>query len=245
MLLNEPSRPQGTQIGEYLRSLVESNPCILALSVVRYCHPPSIDLRAPLSAMDVARLDRALALRKRDGMPFWDAVMLSCFNQPSTPEGLLRAALFHQSTRANQTFVPRATILASGVNGALASVDGIVAAGSAILISGETDRHLPLLDFHCKETCDHDRLVRSVCRVLFGCTTVVCRSGESYHAYGLMTVTSDELRRFLTTALLFAPIVDRAYVAHQLMEGYCALRIGAAPNKPLQPEVKFIVRQEI
>src|ERR1035441_4640623 len=65
MQLNEPRRPEGTPIGEYLQALVECNPCILALSLVTYYQPPSIELRAALSATDIARLDRALNLRQR------------------------------------------------------------------------------------------------------------------------------------------------------------------------------------
>jgi hypothetical protein len=37
----------------------------------------------------------------------------------------------------------------------------------------------------------------------------------------------ESLVRFLGKVLLFAPIVDRAWVAHQLIEGACALRISS------------------
>jgi hypothetical protein len=177
-------------------------------------------------------------------MPFWDAVMLSCFNQPKTAEGLLRAALFHQSLKGNWKFVPRSDVLRSGIEEVPPAMGSVLAVGSGVMINNEGDVHLPLLDFHCRETRDNDRLVASVCRLLFGGTSVVCRSGESYHAYGLATVTREELGRFLCAALLFAPIVDRAYVAHQLIEGQCALRISTAPTKPMRPEVKFIVRPQ-
>jgi hypothetical protein len=243
MHLKEPLKPVGTPVGEYLKALVECNPRILDVSILTYRQPPPVEERSAISSADVERLVLALALRGREGMPFWDAVMLSCFNNRNdTPEGLLQAALFHQPMKSCRDLISRSTIVAGGFEQIALSEGGILAVGSEVSISDLGRLHLPLLDFHCRESPENDRLVESVCRLLFDCTVAICRSGKSYHAYGLMAVTLDELRQFLYRALLFAPVVDRAYVAHQLIEGQCALRISPAPTKPFRPQVKFLVR---
>ena len=232
----------GVTIGDYLHALVECNACITAVSLVTYTEPPTIELRAGLSGKDFARRDHALALRQRDGLPFWDAAMLSCFDHPETPDGLLSAALFHQFMESNRKVVLRSDFLAGNAPVAVSDRSSALAFGSAIEINNQGGFHLPLLDFHCRESTENDRLVHSTCNLLFPCTTVVCRSGESYHAYGLRAIPSEQLVRFLARALLFAPIVDRAYVAHQLIERQCMLRISASASKPCCPQVKFIAR---
>jgi hypothetical protein len=45
---------------------------------------------------------------------------------------------------------------------------------------------------------------------------------------------------FLGRALLFAPIVDRAYLAHQLLERRCALRISAVGDEKPVPRVVHV-----
>lgn len=98
---------------------------------------------------------------------------------------------------------------------------------------------LPLLDFHCPETSENDTLVQQVCKELFQNAALVFSSGESYHALGLHSMDDPTFQKFLARSLLFAPIVDARYVAHQLIEGACALRLSASPVKPNQPKLKF------
>jgi hypothetical protein len=58
---------------------------------------------------------------------------------------------------------------------------------------------------------------------------------KSYHFYGTKLLEEKELVEFLGRALLFAPIVDRAWISHQLIELCCALRISSRQpdGKPL------------
>lgn len=241
MRLVPPSSPPGTSVSEYLRALVKSNPSILALSFATYTQPPPAEARCEFSDIDFRHLDVALARREREGMPFWDAVMLTCFQRNEIANGLLRAALFHHPMQGNWFTLPRATIIDRGVSDLQSANDTVIAIGSSITVDGCADSHLPLLDFHCKETTENDRLVEAACRLLLESPTAICRSGESYHAYGLSVVTREELCQILYRAILLAPIVDRVYVAHQLIEGRCALRINTTLSKPTLPELKFVV----
>jgi hypothetical protein len=46
-----------------------------------------------------------------------------------------------------------------------------------------------------------------------------------------------ELIDFLARALMYSPIIDRAYIAHQLLEKRCSLRISGKENKSSLPKV--------
>lgn len=54
-------------------------------------------------------------------------------------------------------------------------------------------------------------------------------------------LTQPEFEKFLGTALLLAPIVDRAYIAHQLIEGRCALRLTPGGGKSQVPTVVAVL----
>jgi hypothetical protein len=236
MRLQHPKVSAGIPAYEYLRALTDQNSLIQSLSIIQYQHPAPLQERVHLSACDQERLEHAMALRSSTGMPFWDAVMLSCFGG-STSEAVLRSALFHQAVRKTRILVAREQILICAL-AEIASTN-LVAIGSDVSLDQGQGGHLPLLDFHCPESSANDGVVLSVCRILFGCEVAIFRSGKSYHAYGLTILTQTELDQLLYRALLFAPIIDRAYVAHQLIEGGCALRLNCTVDKPIEPEFKF------
>ena len=51
-------------------------------------------------------------------------------------------------------------------------------------------------------------------------------SGSSYHFIGSEPMPVDEYHAFLYKSLLFAPITDGRWIAHQLINGNSNLRIG-------------------
>ena len=66
-------------------------------------------------------------------------------------------------------------------------------------------------------------------------------SGKSYHFYGANLLTDEDLRIFLGRALLFAPITDKTWIAHQLIEGSCALRISSRKDYGGPPKIIAII----
>ena len=97
--------------------------------------------------------------------------------------------------------------------------------------------HLPLIDFHCPASAENARLALAVGRRIIDGSFLLLLSGKSYHAVGLKPILSDELVCFLSKALLFSPIVDRGYIAHQLIERRCALRISKGGHANVIPTV--------
>lgn len=61
---------------------------------------------------------------------------------------------------------------------------------------------------------------------------------RSYHFYGAELQTVSEQTAFLARALFYSPIVDRAWIAHQLIDKRSNLRIAPLlPNR----KMRFIV----
>ena len=231
----------GMPTAEILTLLVSENQSISAIFAFAYRHPTLLQQRLALTTDENAILAKATALRGSSRLPFWEAVMLSCFGEPRDFTRLLQEATFHQSHVDSLLRISRDQVLL----GRLTELMNTQPAGyhlsfsSKIELGGEETKQLPLLDFHCPESVENDRLVSEVCKQLYRDTTLVFSSGESYHALGLDPLDEHGFRDFLTRSLLFAPIVDARYVAHQLLEGACALRLSNSANKPNRPRLKF------
>ncbi len=228
---------------EILKLLVSDNQGISAIFAFPYQHPTLLQQRLTLTTDENAIVAKATALRGSSRLPFWDSLMLSCFDEMRDFTRLLHEANFHQSNYNSLIRISREEVIA----GRLANFTDEqptgyhVAFSSRIELGGQEMLQLPLLDFHCPESSENDGLVSEVCKQLYRDTTLVFSSGESYHALGLHLLDEYGLRDFLTRSLLFAPIVDARYVAHQLLEGACALRLSNSPTKPNRPRLKFVL----
>ena len=245
MNLEFTSEKIGMPTAEVLTQIVSENRDVSAIFAFTYKHPPLLQQRLALTPDEQAIIANAKALRETSRLPFWEALMLSCFGEHRDYIRLLGEASFHQSPRDSLMRISRDEVLA----GSLAELSIAQPPGHHLSFSSriETDalgvRNLPLLDFHCPESTENDRLVSAVCRQLFRRRTLVLSSGESYHALGLDTLGKNAFRDFLTRSLLFAPIVDARYVAHQLLEGACALRLSQSKEKPNRPRLRFVVEE--
>lgn len=235
---------KGMPTSKILSQMVFENKSITAIFVFAYRHPRQLQQRITLTIDEHAIIEKATALRGASGLPFWDALMLSCFGEKRDFKRLLKEATFHQSHADSLLRLTREEILADRLDELMAeqSSDSNISFSSRIEWIGQEEKHLPLLDFHCPDGAENDGLVSAVSNELFYGTKLIFSSGESYHALGLDVLNERGLRDFLTRSLLFAPIVDARYVTHQLIEGACALRLSNSLNKPNRPRLKFILR---
>jgi hypothetical protein len=241
--LNLTNEKVGMPTAEVLTLLISQNEHISAIFAFTYRHPPILQERLVLNSDEDAIIAKARLLREATRLPFWEALMLTCFGERRDCTRLLEEASFHQSPGDSLIRISRDEALA----GQLAELSMAQPSGhhlsfsSRIEMDGLDVANLPLLDFHCPESTENDELVSRVCKQLFRHRVLVFSSGESYHALGLYTLRETEFRDFLTRSLLFAPIVDARYVAHQLLEGACALRLSNSHEKPDRPRLKFTV----
>lgn len=176
-------------------------------------------------------LDKALEL-KEIGLPFWDGIMLSTFNNPNYSEELLAKALRHNS-HLRLTYVSKEK-LASWIEAQAQDIDHY-AFCSKVVMTNEEEWHLPLLDFHIPVSETNVRIVESVCRILGLLKGWILNSGESYHFIGGTPISYHDLEQMLYRALMYTPIIDKAWISHQLREHSCSLRIGK--KNGLYPEV--------
>jgi hypothetical protein len=243
MLLSVPELPVGTLTSNALEGLIETNPVIASIFVFAYQHPTLLQERLAFTLEEKTIFERALSVREKTAMPFWDALMLSCFDEPRDFRRLLTEATFHQTHRASMSRIARADVLSGRLTElALSTLPrGVWSFSSLVEMSDGRLAHIPLLDFHCPESVRNDWLVTTVCQHLFRSAAFVFATGKSYHAIGLELLEEAALRNFLIRSLFFSPIVDRAYVAHQLLEGACALRLNSLVTKPNVPTLKFLV----
>ena len=82
-----------------------------------------------------------------------------------------------------------------------------------------------MLDFHIPVSECNLRIVKDVLFELNVVSGYLLNSGESYHFIGDYSINEESLLDFLANALFFAPIIDRAWIGHQILERSCSLRI--------------------
>src|SRR5262245_5514366 len=89
-------RPNPADAFGLLLAIAASNPDVAALEFATIDFAPALERRGPLSSVDASAVARALELREKLQLPFWDGVMLAASSQDSKPVGALMAAAYHQ-----------------------------------------------------------------------------------------------------------------------------------------------------
>jgi hypothetical protein len=205
---------------------------------------PPLQARRDLKPAERVVFERALKCRQNTGLSFWDAVLLELSAVPDAI-GLLDEVMMHVSFRGSELSLQWGSAIAGGLERVCAEFS---TAGEASLIflsemrcRDGSRRHVPMVDFHAACSAPNQRVVTAVAERLFPEGAVLLESGVLYHAYGSRLLSETEFPSFLVRALLFAPIVDRTYTAHQVIEGRCALRLTAGGGKSRVPKVISIV----
>jgi hypothetical protein len=206
-------------------------PSVRAINAVWFRPAPPYEQRAQLSSSELQLVQSALTLRDVQQMPFWDAMLLSATRGDSVPLGILRSALYHQeiletvTVAVDQTIETRLAELTQQ-----STADRVLGLSSRVDSEGST-MHLPLLDFHCADDEFGRALARASLEALLPSGFHMLSSGRSLHGWGRELLSRQELVSFLGRALLLSPVTDRSYIGHQLVQGYCVLRIGPSPGR--------------
>lgn len=203
---------------EVLKEIIKRNSTIALLSF--HSFPPSVMIQDEISDWSEREqkvFERALELKRVFHLPFWSGVMLSSFNNNGFSESILSAALHHNPIR-NLSYID--------VDKVPEEVDRSCALCSRVILKDGTERHIPMIDFHVPPSPENLIIVQSVCRLLGLHPGWILNSGESYHYIGALVVSWESLYDVLSKALVFNPIVDIAWISHQLREKSCSLRVG-------------------
>lgn len=170
----------------------------------------------------------ALDQREQIGLPFWDGILLFCVQHRKLVPELLKQSAQHNTFVGVERTINRPEFTKGQLITLIRATDPskMLALSSRVRLQNGEERHFAMLDFRCPSAPDMLHPVVHICKQIGLQSGFVIDSGNSYHVYGTELLTNQQLIRFLGTALLFAPIVDRPWVAHQLIEGACALRIS-------------------
>ncbi|MDS0133607.1 MULTISPECIES: hypothetical protein [unclassified Amycolatopsis] len=187
---------------------------------------------------------QALELRENFNIPYWMSIFFVATNSgKEIPEKVLDSATFHVETSTQKKVeIATSSDLVKEIDAtiALLPADYSLMVSSKVLTVEDEYKHVPMLDFRLKSTHSNHSVVSNVVRRL-GLPGVVLDSGRSYHFYGASLITDTELTQFLAKALLFTPLVDYRWIAHQLLEGACALRVSPGGAEQITPRVIEIV----
>ena len=216
-----------------LEELAGDLPAGAAMSFATVDFAPLIEARGRLAPAEDVAVATGLHLRETLRLPFWEGVLLAASTGECTAGGgLLDAAAFHQAIGSRRTWLPvrEVEVARLDVMCAEAQQGGrMLAVTSAVRLPDGAIQHLPMMDFHLAYSSPATALLTKLV-ARWGVPGALLRSGKSYHFYGRTLFDETALTRFLGRALLYTPIVDRAWIAHQLLEQSCALRISARPE---------------
>lgn len=155
-----------------------------------------------------------------EGMPFWDAALTYISNNSNMWEEIVSNADHHNKITTD--FWVSADTIQSwiGEKGRNIGVNSLIQTTHRRLL------HLPMLDFHIAVSNRNTQIVKQICSQLGFKVGFILNSGNSYHYIGKQLIAEGELLHILSRALLYGPIVDIRWIAHQLIERSCTLRIG-------------------
>lgn len=166
-------------------------------------------------------VSNALNIREKYRLPFWDSIMLSFFGNENYSKAILHQALYHNK---RQTFLEISRIDFLSDNFFINKKERL-AINSKVVLQNKKIVHMPMLDFHIPVSEFNFKIIRDVLIELKVISGYILNSGESYHFIGDYYIDEKSLIDFLANALFFAPIIDRAWIGHQILERSCSLRI--------------------
>jgi len=180
--------------------------------------------RLVLEIEEQITIDNALLVRSDHKFPFWESLLSTYIDGSSYSSRLLAEVIYHNK------FVKKIGIKKSEFeNIALILSENQhrrLALSSKVKTVGNRHMHIPMLDFHIPMNRTFPKILLEIIDLLGQKKGFFLESGESYHYYGTELMTYQELLNFLGKALRFSPIIDRAWISHQIEEKSCALRVG-------------------
>lgn len=224
-------------------ALVDRSPVIASLSFLPFSPPPPFEGRLAVGAGSSE--ERVLRLAReqqaRCGMPFWDALIVSALGSGTLSGPVCDAITFVQPVatplRLSRQRIGRGDLdrLVTGL-----PAGGALAVRSHFGRTGGGSAHLPLLDARCKISAENQAALIEVGRRLIRGRWLLLESGRSYHLIGLEPVSTSGLINILSRSLLFAPLLDRVFLAHHLQRGWSSLRISRGGRDGAIPKVVAI-----
>ncbi|MCP4489209.1 MAG: hypothetical protein GY820_18135 [Gammaproteobacteria bacterium] len=171
-----------------------------------------------------------LKLKKDTGISYWQAALSKSHNEILNNSELTSLLTFHNGPGSC-----RKEIVSNDISRGLEKLilnrkdNQSINFLSRVKLKDGSFGYIPILDFRIKQSDVNFETVLRICQVIsnqFGFGLSPVKSKDSYHAYSNKVVNFTNYSAFLGWSLLFDPIVDGRHIAHQLIDGYGALRLA-------------------
>lgn len=229
----------GVDAHDAYRKIILAQRDIETLGIYRYSSPPPLQARVSLDGKEQAVLDLALRKRKEEGAPFWHAVFASFLEAGWCSPEIVQAALLHNGPGV-VTEIAVNQLNDHGLDEFFGSDERNVGLSSRLQKKDGLAMHLAMLDFRCDVAPASECVINTICEGLYGGGFVVVESGHSYHACGYDLLTDHERIDFLARALVFSPVIDTAYLAHQIRQLSSTIRISRGGSSGRLPKVVLV-----
>lgn len=187
--------------------------------------------RSDLSPSDRDLIRTAWRQCNESGFPLWDSVMMLLARSDQIPDTILRQAMFHHGISGTQFSVMSDAFARKVCELSQNMPPGqMLAMCSEVQLKNGSTKHIPMIDFRCPVRPHSLQFVSRIAKLFDVGKGFIVETDRSYHFYGAELLTGQEWLQLLGRALQFSPIVDRAWIAHQLIDKCCNLRI--APRLP-------------
>ena len=232
----------GCDAPKFIQFLIQGIPQIKTIKLFRPPVSRPIQQDPSISVMEQSLIAHGLAIREELSLPFWDSLLLYVSTHTMKVQGVLKRATLHNPQDMDSVPMLQDDCTETRLREIIEvlSVGRILAISSKISTKQGDVLHLPMLDFHYPASPDNDSLVKDIIMEI-GVGGYIAKSGRSYHFYGRTLVDEQSLITILAKSLLFCPIIDRAWIAHQLLERACGLRISPGKDYRKCPEIIFEV----
>lgn len=232
MTIGEMQYLVGKPAPEVYTHVINCLPEVQEVAVAQYAVPPPIQQRADLTLEEHQLVERAAKARKTSRLSFLEVLLELCAEAQHDVDGILDAVGYHQQHSVSRKWLSRGDVLKGRLLRVCSNAPPAkpLAFLSRVKTGSSSSRHIPLLDLHVEKSSHSLGMVRSIAKRLLGEANVVLETTRSYHVVGVQLLTETQAAQFLSKAILFSPITDHAYIAHQLLEGESALRITGRGN---------------
>jgi hypothetical protein len=219
-----------------IERIVAKNSEIEFVKVFELNPSPPLQERIKLNDHEKELIEEALRIRRATEFSFWDSLMATTMGSQPAPLRLLDQALHHNRSDSGVNLVTSKEIERGHLRDLCSERSSAFAICSRVKLNDGSHGHLGMLDFNCSVSTPNLELASEIATRIAGAGYLL-ESGESFHFYSEALIPEGSFVSFLGRALLFAPAVDRAWIAHQLIEGEAALRVSAHPALGWPPRV--------
>ena len=219
---------KNNDLNSWLLKLLDREPKISSINIYIFEKPAKLQMRVSATAENKRIISDTLDRKKKTNIPFWELFLSQLMREHNLNDEMLDAVMFHNGYGKLHSELSLAQIK----NGYFKKLlnekkeNRILSIGSRVTLLDGSQAHIPMIDFCCSVGKKEVTIVNAICQRIFDCRFTIFISGNSFHAYGDLLQSAEDRIKFLANSLLFSPITDKNYIAHQLLQEFSTLRIS-------------------